>query len=81
MTWINKGTDIKATLLYKGTKNGFEASMFHDKCDGKGPNVVFVKSKLGKRFGGYTSQWKKGGEYHEDSAAFLFSLSHLTKHE
>ena len=43
------------TLIYRGSRDGWKARNFHDKCDGKGANIVIMKSKAGKIFGGYTS--------------------------
>jgi hypothetical protein len=42
-------------LLYKGSRDGFNASSFHAKCDHKGATLTVAKSKKYKRvFGGYT---------------------------
>ncbi len=61
-------------LLFKAKRDGFGSKDFHSKCDNKSYTVSFVKSKEGKRFGGFTdvewdqSGWKKG------SNGFIFSL-------
>jgi hypothetical protein len=45
----------KFELIYRATKHSFKSSVFHKKCDGKGPHVTLVKSKIyDKVFGGYT---------------------------
>lgn len=33
--------------MYRASKDGFTASSFHAKCDGKGANIVLIKSKTG----------------------------------
>ena len=41
-------------LLYCGTKDGDQASTFHNKCDNKQNQLVLVKTTEGLKFGGYT---------------------------
>ena len=45
-------------LLFRASRYGFDASMFHSKCDQKGPTITVVKS--GENiFGGFTEKaWK-----------------------
>ena len=53
--WTKKGN---WKLLYRGTRDGFRASDFHQKCDNKGETVVVINSN-GNLFGGYTpNSWK-----------------------
>ena len=40
-------------LLYRATRDGFEAANFHANCDDKGPTVTIVKSG-NNIFGGFT---------------------------
>jgi hypothetical protein len=72
------------TLLYRATRDGFRATDFHTKCDNHGPTLSLFKSDLGKVFGGYTStSWKTvdyPGDWERDDQAFLFSLTHKSKH-
>jgi hypothetical protein len=69
-------------LLYRATIDGFEASSFHGKCDGKENTVTIIKTDSNYVFGGYTAakwvtdtdeQLNNGGWIH-DSTAFIFSL-------
>jgi len=78
--WINNGKKVTLDLLYRGTKDGFDAADFHSKCDKKGPNLVVCKSKThNKIFGGFNSKsWSTKGDYVDDPKAFLFSLTHKT---
>eukprot|EP00347_Sterkiella_histriomuscorum_P023238 403335421 len=54
-THLNDWKKAEIKLLYQGTRDGFEASKFHQLCDNQGPTIAFVLSELGKTFGGYTS--------------------------
>ena len=64
-------------LLYRASKDGDLCSVFHLKCDSK-PNIaVFVKSKNGRRFGGFTNVgFNSTRGWTWDLNAFLFSLDH-----
>jgi len=65
-----------ATLLYKGTRDGFKAASFHAKCDNKGPTLTVVESNNSKIFGGFSEvDWNQSGNYKNSSNAFLFSVS------
>ena len=62
-------------LLFKASKDGYEAQSFHSKCDNKSNTVTFVKTNIGRRFGGFTDQkWDTSGSYKTGSNGFLFSL-------
>jgi len=62
-------------LLWRGTRDGFEASTFHAKCDGKPNTLTVVKTTTGCIFGGYASvPWSSFALDKPDNKAFLFSL-------
>jgi hypothetical protein len=42
-------------LLYRATRDGFTASAFHEKCDGKENTITIIKTNGNYVFGGYTS--------------------------
>ena len=64
-----------ATLLYRATRDGFSASAFHLKCDGKPNTLTIIKNNFNYVFGGYTSaKWLSDRSYCADSTAFIFSL-------
>ncbi|XXQ37925.1 BTB domain-containing protein [Plasmodiophora brassicae] len=66
-------------IIYRGTRDGLAARSFHDKCDGKGPTVVLVRSTNGNVFGGFNANsW---GSYGSSSSRhnFLFSLSNPSR--
>ncbi len=70
-------------LLYRGTRDGFLAKDFHEKCDGH-PNTltIFETKKHSFIFGGYTSAaWESllYGQTKNDPTAFIFSLTNKDK--
>eukprot|EP01080_Neovahlkampfia_damariscottae_P005516 gene5516-9333_t len=74
------GGKKKYTLLYQGSKHGFAASNFHQKCDGKGATVTVVQSTSGQIFGGYNPvPWNSNGGYSNDSKTYLYTLVNTTK--
>ena len=65
------------------TEDGFKRAVWKEKCKKKGPLLHVIESNQGKRCGGYSHvKWPKTDKdkYHPDPRAFLFSLTHLTKH-
>jgi len=80
-SWLGRGKKHDLELIYRGSRDGFTASNFHQSCDDVGPTLVVCKSKAYEKvFGGYTSKnWSQGENYVDDPEAFLFSLSNSTK--
>ena len=70
------GPNLKAELLYRGTRDGFGTNDCHSKIDNKGPTLSIVKTTENKIFGGYTNiLWKKDDRYEKDKGlSFVFSL-------
>ncbi len=65
----------KWQLVYKATKNGFNADSFHRCCDNQGPTLTVILSSKGYLFGGYTAvSWGIEGGWMVDKTAFLFTL-------
>ena len=80
--WVEESASgkVRFELLWKGTRDGFGASVFHAKCNNKGPTLTVIKSNNDKIFGGYTSiPWVGSGTSKHDATAFIYSLSHKTK--
>ena len=51
----NEEKNIKnIILLYRGSRDGFEAKTFHEKCDNKGETLTIIESTDNYIFGGYT---------------------------
>jgi hypothetical protein len=79
-----KFSDIN--LLYRASRDGFTASAFHSRCDGKANTVTIIKTNSNYVFGGYTTaKWATNKNNYipdsfrfiswiSDSSAFLFSL-------
>ena len=52
-SWLSRIMAGKWRLLFRASRDGFAASLFHSKCDNKGPTITVVKS--GENiFGGFT---------------------------
>jgi len=67
-----------SSLLWRGSRDGFDAAAFHRLCDGKENTVTVIKNTNGFIFGGFTSiPWSQANSeiFKTDSTAFLFSLT------
>ena len=72
--------NITSELLFRTSVDGDNANTFHNKCNGKGPTITFIKTTSGKRIGGFTMiSWKSSNCYKADSDAFIFSLDTCQK--
>ena len=81
---LNDGEDLslskmfnfkKETLLYRATRDGFNAAAFHNKCNGRRNTVTLIKTDSNDVFGGFTSAaWNSSYTYIADAKAFVFSL-------
>ena len=75
----------KMELLYRGTRDGSESKIFHNKCDNQGPTICLCKNEKGNVFGGYASiSWTSDNNYHYASESFLFVLkkgTSITKYD
>jgi len=68
--------DKSFSLLWRGSRDGFDGATFHRLCDGKSNTVTVIKNTNGFIFGGFTSvPWGSGGINKLDHLAFLFSLT------
>lgn len=69
------------TLLYRGTRDGFSAKSFHEKCDSNMGTLTIIKSDHGNIFGGFTTNsWtSEKALWLKDPAAFIFSLINKEK--
>ena len=86
MAKVTEWVDRKRTRLekqYRMSEDGFNRAVWKEKCGNKGPLLHVIESDKGKRFGGYSHvKWPKTDEWKSqpDPKAFLFSLTHFTKH-
>ena len=63
-------------LLYRASRDG-DANQFHSKCDGIENTVTFVKSKNGRKFGGFANKaFNSSNNWISDPNCFVFSLFH-----
>ena len=53
--WLPEAMVGEWRLLFRASRDGFAASVFHCKCDNKGPTVTLVKSGA-NIFGGFTEK-------------------------
>ena len=68
--------DQQWSLIYKASRDGFDASAFHVRCNNQGPTMTIVQSKNNYLFGGYTAvPWTSDCVWMQDSTAFLFTLT------
>ena len=51
--WLPMALVGEWRLLFRASRDGFASSVFHSKCDNKGPTITVVKSG-GNIFGGFT---------------------------
>lgn len=70
------GNNVKLSLLYRGTRDGFKKDDIERKCYDKGKTLIIIKSDTASLFGGYTPiSWNnKGGSRKHDGSSFLFSV-------
>jgi len=83
--WIDKNDSTpflcnkyKFNLIYQKSRDGFDCTIFNNKCNGQGPFVVLIKVQSKKIYGGYNpigytlrrEQW----EWLITSDSFIFSF-------
>jgi hypothetical protein len=64
-------------LLWRGSRDGFGAADFHQRCDGRGNTLVVVLDSRGSVFGGFTPvTWDSSGLEKADGSgrSFLFAM-------
>jgi len=78
---IRPGGRLILKLLYRGSRDGFNAQAFHSKCDNKPKTLTIIKAKNYENiFGGYYGDsWTGTGSYVPNADAWLFSL--INKHK
>ena len=76
----NLNKNIKYQLIYRGSRDGMNASSFHQKSNGISPTISIIKTTNGCKFGGYTEKtWENnsGGKWIKDDKSFVFSLNYM----
>ncbi len=65
----------KFNLIYKKSQDGFDCTIFNNKCNGQGPFVVLVKVQSKKIYGGYNPIGYNGRhQWLSSSESFTFSF-------
>lgn len=60
-------------LIYRASRDGFEAKNFHKKCDSIGNTLVVIKSSENTIFGGFTKvKWSSSYGWESDITSFIF---------
>jgi hypothetical protein len=65
------------SLLWRGSRDGFSANMFHSRCDGHANTLTVILDTDGNVFGGFTPvEWDLCGNFKADASlkSFLFTL-------
>lgn len=75
LNWLNQGSYINFSLVYKGKRDGFSSSTFHRYVDGMKNTLTLIKESSGVIIGGFTSESWDGEKYKNDKKAFIFNLS------
>ena len=69
---------LKFELLYRVTRDGDAAEVFHRLCDNKQNILVIVETTKNRKFGGFCSiGYKSKGGGQNDNTAFVFSFDKL----
>ncbi len=71
---------INFSLIFRMSEMGSKGEDFHKCCDNQGPNLVIIKTKTNRTFGGFTPlSWKKEGGLVNDKSdqTFIFSLDNM----
>ena len=81
ISWLPK-KPLEFKLLFDTKRDGDYSSTFHDKCDGKSPTLVVIKSSIGYIFGGYvTAAWNSNNNNQISAPnSFIFSLNQKQKY-
>jgi hypothetical protein len=53
-TFLNDITNKTLRLLYRGSRDGFNSSSFHNKCDGESNTITFIQTTKDFLFGRFT---------------------------
>lgn len=86
--WVSETVNLNKSsfhLLYRGSRDGFTAKAFHERCDDKGPTVVIIENTTGNKFGGFASvSWTSPAncvsiKSEESFSSFLFSVDKKQK--
>jgi hypothetical protein len=66
---FNNPTSLQLKLLYRGSRDGFNAASFHAKCNAVIPTLTVIRSTTGYISGGYAAMSWAGNTYSDMSWA------------
>ena len=66
-------------LCYKSSRDGFNATVFHQMCDEAGPTITFAKIDSDEIVGGFTRYSWKGNREKKDNYGLVFNLNKKKK--
>ena len=73
LTGTSLGGDTELKCVYKGSKDGWSATQFHQCVDEKGSALVVALTRSGQLFGGFNPLgWRSSDDYYNSNAAFLW---------
>ena len=79
--WGATGFNDSWVTCYSVTRDGLDATAFHNGCNNRGRSVTVALLDTGKKIGGYTAlSWTSATAYKYDASSFLFSLTNNHKH-
>ena len=85
ISWISeKGIIKEINLLYSSKKDRDGCSSFYNKCSNISPTLSLIKTKKGRKFGGFTfGKWNDKNKISNqtDPEAFLFSLDNMKNYK
>ena len=83
--WIAPGKTVTFNLIFKKTRDGDTADIFHGFCENKGKTLIIIETTKGRKFGGFTNEnWDQSGQWkYRNSNDFVFSidLNKVYKHK
>jgi hypothetical protein len=83
--WLNITAPhtISFKLIYCGSRDGFTATAFHEKCDKTAGTITIIKAPQQNIFGGYISgTWGQDADvaHNKQGPCFIFSVNHKEKY-
>jgi hypothetical protein len=82
---LGKSKETNWKLLYRGSRDGFTASNFHEKCDNRTNTLTLIETTKGFIFGGFTPiAWESNTNLNKPDSSgrsFLFSLQNARNSE
>ena len=61
-------------LIYRGSRDGFKATNFHENCQNKGKMAILIWNEKNYIFGGFTARDFKEFKWYKDKYSFLFNI-------